>query len=971
MEYTAENLEKAVTLFYRTEAGQQAEAHQWLTEAQNSPQAWSFVWELLSPHRNSEVQFFAATTLHTKLMKHWNEVPEDHYELLKKRILEAIINYAMGPKIVLNRLCITLSAYIIHTVPTHWPNAFEELVSSFQPQHLPNVEPERVIWILLEILTVIPEEFQSTLLAVSQRMRVRTVLQDVSKDILKVVEMCLMPLPSAGFDMLNLTTYLNAARCASAWIQLGGLNIDDCTSVMNLLINLTCFAYWNKTDPECMSPEEMELMEVTVEALTTIIQHPHTNRYHNHVMKCSADMLYKFEKILECERNSPESNKDIVANLYGLLVTIADVHSKIFINNLKSENVDEQRISFDFFNSILKCTNLPGLYPVDESSSTLTFGFWYTLQDDILSLETAECAQLLLMIKPYYRDLVCIMLRKSMFPLNEDGDWSLDDKEVFRCYRQDIADTFIYCYNVLNLEMLDILNSKLIEALHKNNTSVVPPPIQWNEVETCLHAFGAIAESIELENLYLPKLMVTIKEIPFTDLHKKVMASALETVGSYSDWITEHPEMLENVLPLVISALDKPEVATSATMALKDLTHSCQKYLLPYADHILLAAQSALQGGALKLAECSRLMYSIGKVLSILPVPRIMDYLNIILAPSFKEMQDLLNVEPSPAVKTSLITRLKVLSSLFNSLCVKKSQTHIIEQPTVLVMQNTMPLYKVIGEKYCTSGDVMEELSILLKYVVTTLLEDCTPLINDILQLVVTVYRECPQSNILMVAKTVVIMFGHEEEFRAITQQLLHEIVSTTLQMCAQLNSANQLAEKTDVLEGFFAMMAQLIKKLPQVVFASGIDTAALFQCAVLCLSLPETQTLKLCTSFLVNFISQSRDTAQANIVQNYGESLVLRILINLGNTAPRSSVEIFSDLLLALNKKYCDNLSRWLNALLAQEDFPSPRISRQQKENFIKLVLREKANKRKLSDSVLEFTLICRGILREDPNMP
>lgn len=51
MDYTAENLEKAVTLFYRTEAGQQAEAHQWLTEAQNSPQAWGFVWELLSPHR--------------------------------------------------------------------------------------------------------------------------------------------------------------------------------------------------------------------------------------------------------------------------------------------------------------------------------------------------------------------------------------------------------------------------------------------------------------------------------------------------------------------------------------------------------------------------------------------------------------------------------------------------------------------------------------------------------------------------------------------------------------------------------------------------------------------------------------------------------------------------------------------------------------------------------------------------------
>lgn len=45
-------------------------------------------------------------------MKYWIEVPEDHYELLKKRILEAIISYAMGPKIVLNRLCIAVSREI-------------------------------------------------------------------------------------------------------------------------------------------------------------------------------------------------------------------------------------------------------------------------------------------------------------------------------------------------------------------------------------------------------------------------------------------------------------------------------------------------------------------------------------------------------------------------------------------------------------------------------------------------------------------------------------------------------------------------------------------------------------------------------------------------------------------------------------------------------------------------------------------
>lgn len=147
-------------------------------------------------------------------------------------------------------------------------------------------------------------------------------------------------------------------------------------------------------------------------------------------------------------------------------------------------------------------------------------------------MSTAECAQLLLKIKPYYRDLVCIMLRKSMFPSSEESHhWTLDDKEVFRCYRQDIADTFMYCYNVLNLEMLDIISTKLNEALQKCNNNGTIVPSYWNEIETCLHAFSAVAESIEWENLYLPKLMAVLKDIPYGELHTRVMTTALETVG--------------------------------------------------------------------------------------------------------------------------------------------------------------------------------------------------------------------------------------------------------------------------------------------------------------------------------------------------------------------------------------------------------------------------------------------------------
>lgn len=52
---------------------------------------------------------------------------------------------------------------------------------------------------------------------------------------------------------------------------------------------------------------------------------------------------------------------------------------------------------------------------------------------------------------------------------------------------------------------------------------------------------------------------------------------------------------------------------------------------------------------------------------------------------------------------------------------------------------------------------------------------------------------------------------------------------------------------------------------------------------AVLCLIIPEMQAVKAISSYLVHFIAQSRDTPQVTVVQTYGESLVLRLLLNLG----------------------------------------------------------------------------------------
>lgn len=119
----------------------------------------------------------------------------------------------------------------------------------------------------------------------------------------------------------------------------------------------------------------------------------------------------------------------------------------------------------------------------------------------------------------------------------------------------------------------------------------------------------------------------------------------------------------------------------------------------------------------------------------------------------------------------------------------------------------------------------------LLKHIVSTLKGESKPLIPDILNLVVNIYRKLPQASVLSLSKTAMILFGRDNEYSNLMQQLLKEIVNITLQMCSQLNSNTQLAEKSDVLEAFFVMLAQLFKKVPPIIQNSGIDLGAVFQC--------------------------------------------------------------------------------------------------------------------------------------------
>lgn len=116
------------------------------------------------------------------------------------------------------------------------------------------------------------------------------------------------------------------------------------------------------------------------------------------------------------------------------------------------------------------------------------------------------------MLGPAYLTLVDLLMTKSMLTPNQ-SDWTSEDKETFRCYRQvstislnfltlififvsyfhdiicyfprqDIADTLAYCFKFLRSVMMERLLSHLSATVLKSNQD----QDAWPPLEACLHA---------------------------------------------------------------------------------------------------------------------------------------------------------------------------------------------------------------------------------------------------------------------------------------------------------------------------------------------------------------------------------------------------------------------------------------------------------------------------------------------------
>ena len=272
LQYNAANVETAVINFY-CNGGANPDTHTWLTSAQMSPAAWSFAWELLSPQKKAEVQFFGASTIALKVGRFFHEVPDDQYEALRRRIVELLTGYS-GPHIVRTRLCVALASLLIHSIPDRWSGTVSDVISLFQQSS--TVPPSTI---LFELLTVIPEEYSTLALPAQKRSQVRAELAGSLRHVLPLIQHVLDYQQSS--NKVNSESAMQAIKCLQAWVQFG-VPMEEMSPLIDSLL---------------VAVREEELFDCSLDALSSIVSHPDTHRYVN-LLKHLLERILTLEPML-------------------------------------------------------------------------------------------------------------------------------------------------------------------------------------------------------------------------------------------------------------------------------------------------------------------------------------------------------------------------------------------------------------------------------------------------------------------------------------------------------------------------------------------------------------------------------------------------------------------------------------------------------------------------------------------------
>lgn len=671
-----------------------SDANRWLCSFERTRNAWYVANELILLNSSTEsyykcLRFYGIQIFYRKIKRDFHQLDVTSATSLKESLLQQLLLLAScqdTEHALLRYFCLALSTI---AVQLNTGSIVDHMLSMLSPVIKTNP------LIIIELLTVLPEECHNTAIDVSSENR-RSFTNQLTTSVDKVLQFLhyVTTVSTMGTSSVNKTLILNTLHCLEKWIDYTQMSAEQLLASSIYSYALTCLQHNDYIEAAADVMRTTTLVFGSVNQQLLIATLPHIVNL--------TDMWNKAMKKLNqehCNSNLQGDDEDEDVDHHEICRILARLFTDVCTNCIGIFYNDQEAYGQnELLMQLLHMCN----FPYDHDVSSIATDFIYCLcshmhnsnahdddEDNCNNSSSNSKISNVACLNSYNMFFKCcidIAITRMSIPINSSHDFGLDRTEDLDEQRQVWFNVVKDICGIVSIEEVLLL-------LCTSATSIT----DYSKIEACLYAVQAVSSFVDdNENMYIPQVMTLIAQLPQHIV--PLQETVIYLLGCFARWIAKHNTYLSPVLSKLTSSLADINLCKASSKALLLVLKLCDvEYSSVQEVHaclVRLRTQGIMQQQQLPLLVDLNVLEGIALAISRQPANQHHTALTQVIMPITSTLSELTDVNIPQSIAASH------RSNISND-----NQHHIVHSIERLC---------VVVESVKTTGEVLTELFVQL-----------------------------------------------------------------------------------------------------------------------------------------------------------------------------------------------------------------------------------------------------------------
>ncbi|CAB3235324.1 unnamed protein product [Arctia plantaginis] len=809
---TMDTIYEAISALYdNPNANEKEKASRWLGEVQKSIHSWKIADELLQQKKDLNSCYFAAQTMRSKVQHNLSELPaEAHVSLRDTLVTHLERTSPENSASVLTQLSLALADLALQ-MPS-WKNCISDLIKSFSNKN---------DFALIEILTVLPQEIDSSSLKLGENRR-----DEIKNELRSNTEIVTLFLKESITNSQNTHVALKIIKCMTSWIQVRAVNIEEIPQNAVIGFSLQVLRDQNSINT---------LHEAASDCICALLHCLEENNNNENIERLLFDSVSALEESYHMAVAHEEDEK--ATNYARVFTELGETFLEKIVVSISGGTPHFALRSLEL---ALVCVGHH-----DYEVAEITFNLWYRLSEEVYQRDYQPLTE---SFKPHVERLIEALARHCQ--CEPDHTQLPEEGEEFYEFRSKVMG--------LIKDVVFIVGSS---SVFRQMFATLQADISWEQTEAALFIMQSVGKNILPEEYtYVPMVVEAILSMP-EGTHLAVRKTCILLLGELCEWIERHGECLEPCLQFLVRALQDKQLAYAAATALQSICKACRPQASNHVSTLMRAA-AATDELSLSPLAASALMRGLASAIGCLPHPQ--------LAVAMREAVSLQVASLAELVKSGGEVRkgtasdpcvwLDRIAALFRDVDVSITVAQD-DHPCLPALADAWPVLQQVLEKYGADGRVTERWCRCVRFGVRCSGRRCAALAPALCGVLRAHYGARAHSSALYLAGVLLDELHATPAAVPHLVALLRDVLPRAL---ALLQRDAGLTDNPDTVDDLFRLCIRFLQRIPLEFLSSGVLPTVL-QCATLACSLDHRDANSSVMKFLYDFIKMGNKPRTAD----------------------------------------------------------------------------------------------------------